>query len=145
MTSSRIGVATSAANLLLRSAAASLNPVLVQCALDIGASPLSTSALDRTAIMLAIMNGGDHAATLNVVIRLVASDGTAVNHQSATAGLTALMLAALLGMPAVVQALIEAGAKVRLDYTPPWPHLVLSATAPTLRTTWYRSSRIRLL
>jgi len=95
--------------------------------------------------MLAIMNGGDHAATLNVVIRLVASDGTAVNHQSATAGLTALMLAALLGMPAVVQALIEAGAKVRLDYTPPWPHLVLSATAPTLRTMWCRSSRIRLL
>jgi hypothetical protein len=100
-----------AANALLHAAAAALNPTLLQCALDAGANPLSISALDRTALMLAIMHGGDQYATLGLVNRLLAT-GTpsGINHRAATSGLTALMLAAHVGMPGVVRALLEAGA-----------------------------------
>lgn len=102
-----------AANTLLHEAAAALNPCLLQCALDAGASPWSVTTLDRTALMLAIMHGGDHEATLDLV-RWLLTTGTpsGINHRAATAGLTALMLAAHLSMPNVVQALIEAGADV---------------------------------
>ena len=60
--------------------------------------------------MLAIMHGGDHEATLGLVGKLLTT-GTpsGINCRATAAGLTALMLAAHLGMPTIVQTLIEAG------------------------------------
>ena len=101
---------------LLHAAAAALNPLLLRCALDAGASPMSTGACGRTALMLAIMHGGDHEATLGLVgMLLTTGTPSGINCRATTAGLTALMLAAHLGMPTVVQTLIEAGASVETE------------------------------
>ena len=107
-----------AANTLLHAAAAALNPTLLQCALDAGADAQCTSCrrgLDRTALMLAIMHGGDHEATLGLVGRLLTT-GTpsGINYQAAT-GMSALMMAAHLAMPTVVRTLIKAGANVEAE------------------------------
>ena len=87
-------------DLTLRGAAAALDPRMLACALRAGADPASTStclrgasSLDRTALMLACMSGGDDAAALAIVETLLATGRSCVEHRTQRTGITALMLA----------------------------------------------------
>ena len=100
------------ADAALRAAAAALDPAMLVFALRAGADPAGASKLGCTALMLACMNGGDDKVTLEIVVTLLATGFGSVEHQAAVTGLTALMLAAQLGMHTVVRALIEAGASL---------------------------------
>lgn len=103
------------ADSLLRRAAAAHNSALLQYAIDAGASLKSTSREGRTAVMLATMNGNSESV-LSILQILLGTGSTAaasgVNHRIATTGITALMLAAQLGLPLVVRLLLEAGASL---------------------------------
>ena len=103
-------------NLTLRGAAAALDPRMLACALRAGADPATASDLDRTALMLACMSGGDDAATLAIVETLLATGRSCVEHRTQRTGMTALMLASQVGKNGL-GVLVRIGVRVNQ----PWP------------------------